>query len=284
MGTCVSKLNCSKPSIEGESPASSASATPRASLHEEAANELPTRRASQHSSTPPRSASPVRSAVVTNAVAATQVLREHREASTRKPIDGTVASFGAPIRKIPEEDFSTMVRDLRRDIQHWQHPRENLDGMPAEFRTRSADAARMLTHATEPDEHNLGYFVGTRLAGVMSLARKGDEMEISIVVTHPGSTGAGGALIESAVNLAEEEGCQGKVKLCPLGGATKAYEALGFEPTGEDDDLRVDPRASPDVWSRHDGSWRVSKHRDETYLIAMKQTAPLLDDAATSSS
>lgn len=209
-----------------------------------------------------------------NALSAKQLLKA-KAADGGKQIDASIASMDAPVREIPQEQFAALIKQLRRDIQAWEKPTANFDGMPSDARNRISDALKILALASEPDEHNLGYFVGGRLDGVITLSQVGEHFEVSTIATHPGSTGAGGALMEQAATLAEQSGHQGRLKLVPLQGSIKAYEALGFKPTGVEDYMQLDPRTSPDVWALQDGKWRLRKHQTETYLTALRQSAPL---------
>jgi hypothetical protein len=87
---------------------------------------------------------------------------------------------------------------------------------------------------------------------------------IDALVTHPGSAGAGGALIEQAVNTSVEWGNDGMLKLAPVNGnAKKAYEAFGFVNSGKA--MTLDP-VDNDKWCQQDGQWRLQKYQDKKYL------------------
>jgi hypothetical protein len=63
-------------------------------------------------------------------------------------------------------------------------------------------------------------------------ANKG--LELVNMVTHPGGTGAGGALIERAADVSSARGFEGRLQVVPMGtAATAAYAALGFVWDGE---------------------------------------------------
>ena len=107
-------------------------------------------------------------------------------------------------------------------------------------------------------------------AGVMTLAHQGGDTEVKYLATHPGTSGAGETLIETAVNASQKEGNEGKISLTSLNSASSGfYRSLGFEGS-EATDLKLDPSQST-LWEQRDGEWNLIKNRDKSYL-AEKQT------------
>jgi hypothetical protein len=89
---------------------------------------------------------------------------------------------------------------------------------------------------------------------------------VTHLVTHPGSVGAGGALIEQAINKSVEWGKEGRLELTRFNSnAEQVYESLGFVKSGLA--MKLDPGGNNDKWSRQDdGEWRLKKHQGKKYI------------------
>ncbi len=143
--------------------------------------------------------------------------------------------------------------------------------MPHEWKRRLEDTG-VIVLADDPGEVNAGFFVGTQPVGLLTLSRHDGYFEVDTIVTHPGTQGAGGALIEHAVNVAHEDRCGGALRLTPMQSSVPAYEALGFRSVA--DEMRLDPQARPDIWCRHETQWRLRKHLGKPYVVALLESAP----------
>jgi hypothetical protein len=98
-----------------------------------------------------------------------------------------------------------------------------------------------------------------------------DSLKGEDLSSHPGSSGAGEIVIEKAVNVSEECGKGGLVKLYAVEGAVGFYESfyekLGFESIDENQ-MKLRPRAE-NGWVRlSDGKWRLKKYPSSTQFIA----------------
>jgi hypothetical protein len=130
------------------------------------------------------------------------------------------------------------------------------------------DNMRMhLTCLNPGDFSPYAYFVNGLPVGLMLLQdNPPTPVFISYVVTHPGAEGAGGALIERAVNVSTARSGNGLVKLmAENANAHAAFSAIGFTDDAFSNFLILHPSAS-DKWRQKDGRWRLEKYIDEDYL------------------
>lgn len=99
-------------------------------------------------------------------------------------------------------------------------------------------------------------------------------LELVDIMTHPGATGAGGALIERAADLSQARGFEGKLQLVAMGSAARAaYLALGFVDDGELMTLTPSSPENADRWSRKDGEWRLKKYLTKDLAAGMNDLA-----------
>ncbi|HUG22309.1 hypothetical protein [Piscinibacter sp.] len=91
---------------------------------------------------------------------------------------------------------------------------------------------------------------------------------VDYLVTHPGTTGVGGALIEQIVNTSNESGLEGRVQLSQVSTSGKAaYLALGFvEEGGLKMTLTPSAEHNQDRWTQQDGQWRLKKYASKPLL------------------
>jgi hypothetical protein len=111
-----------------------------------------------------------------------------------------------------------------------------------------------------------GYFVNKRPIGLLAMQNE-SVPEIDILVTHPGSDGCGGILIERAVQVSQSWGSDGKLALyADNKNAEGAYRALGFVADSVNSpDYTLDPSKS-NGWTLHQGNWRLKKYIDKSYI------------------
>lgn len=92
-------------------------------------------------------------------------------------------------------------------------------------------------------------------------------LAIERLVTHPGSMGCGGALIEKAVRYSEKQGYQGVVKLIATDhNAMLCYRALGFKEEYGPRLLRLDPNSSKHWEKNNDNKWSLKKYLTTFYV------------------
>jgi hypothetical protein len=188
-------------------------------------------------------------------------------------------SSDAPIRKLTPEEIPLVIDAFQKNLKQWEpgfqlQPIENqMDIDEPDQRTpeetwfdRLQDTHNLLRGIQEADYSDdtvLAYYVGDQPIGVLVMSDRSIPY-IDALVTHPGSAGAGGALIEQAVNTSVEWGNDGMLKLAPVNGnAQKAYEAFGFVNSGKA--MTLDP-VDNDKWCQQDGQWRLQKYQDKKYL------------------
>jgi len=103
------------------------------------------------------------------------------------------------------------------------------------------------------DEEVYVYKVGGITVGCMFLSPSDTHVHIEYLVTHPGTDGAGGVLIERAVQRSCELGLNGVVRLCWANkNSKKMYEHMGFgEFAGSantPDNFELKPAEKSDKW------------------------------------
>ena len=136
--------------------------------------------------------------------------------------------------------------------------------------------AEMIMDEGHEKRTQVGYFLGDIPVGFMSLsppdtvgtALHPPAIDIHAIVTHPLTSGGGGALIEHAVNSSLDAGLGGVVRLSPMFGANPAYEAFGF--AAVDHNTMVLVPEGNDKWCTRDGRLRLLEHADKTYLENIK--------------
>lgn len=118
--------------------------------------------------------------------------------------------------------------------------------------------------------------VGRLSIRVGTINKLGDDQRnyICVLVTHPGSEGAGGSLLEYAVNrFIELRGGE----IMPLylyytsEDSRHAYKKMGFvdDPSGESELMTLDLTTQPDIWSKDEfGHWGLKKLKEKRYLTS----------------
>lgn len=231
----------------------------------------------------PRADLPMKPGAHSNAAGETSPAGPSRAAG--KP-GGTLASSSleaseqAPIHPLEGRDLQRAIERFETSLDGWKVKTAfSVKGlfMPnreAEaWNSRVKDIALALEHR-QVHATNVAYMFGDQPVGLMSVSHPTDAlsgqpapyMEVHALVSHPGSAGVGGALMEHAVNMAQEAGLNGKIRLITLPGAKNAYKAMGFERL-QFSTMELDPSKS-DKWERagDDGKWRLTAHADKTYI------------------
>ena len=134
-------------------------------------------------------------------------------------------------------------------------------------------AGSMAPPSARPDATNVAYVVGGQPVAVLSMSQPKSSwtrkplsfIQIHALASHPGTEGAGGALLEHAVNCSQEAGLGGKVCLHALARAIPAYRAMGFKGSAfSESSMTLDP-AKSDKWVQVEGRWRLAKHAGKAY-------------------
>jgi hypothetical protein len=110
------------------------------------------------------------------------------------------------------------------------------------------------------------YYVDNVPVGIMAMECS-NPPEILQLVTHPGSEGVGGSLLEQAVKQSLEWGDDGSVSLVPVTeDARHVYETWGFSATGEWS-ITLNPAESQGKFVQgEDGQWKLKSHFGEGYI------------------
>lgn len=199
----------------------------------------------------------------------------------------------APIEELTIEKALALIDELAEDIEQWttatvpSRPSDDdidhsdLKKPPRtkqeKWNSRLQDAQIMalpdnFMFDSEKDKC-FAYLVDSMPVGVL-LLNGGAPPCISAFVTHPGSEGAGGALLEYAVNFLsdqaiKEKKAEFKISLRPMGDAVEAYKRMGFIPNAENKKMMILDSSTTefkDKWCEHDGEWRLAKHADKKYI------------------
>jgi GNAT superfamily N-acetyltransferase len=202
------------------------------------------------------------------------------ETSATKP--AVTWSHKPPIKELTGDEVTTMLEQFESNLSGWKTLSPHV--APTGSSTSTASAENTLTDEQKAwntrvedtvDKINAGfvaaytndvvsaYFVNDQPVGMLVMSNL-DTPYILQMATHPGSKGAGGALIEQAVNKSQSWGKEGKLKLKPLNdAAAMAYEAWGFKRVATG--MELNPLDN-DKWGRQDGEWRLKKYEDKPYL------------------
>jgi hypothetical protein len=123
-------------------------------------------------------------------------------------------------------------------------------------------------------ERFFAYMLHGRPVGLMLISdRNAFRLCIEYLVTHPGSVGGGGILIEHAVNLSEQAGYKGRVELESLTiASTAAYTALGFAKVAGSHMRALDPSECQEKWVKVGEQWRLKKYRDRKGFAFVLET------------
>jgi hypothetical protein len=169
----------------------------------------------------------------------------------------------ASIPETPSED----------DIDHhdWQNPKRTHQERWNERLDATEAALRSLKEGFNPEGiKSFAYCIGGKPVGIL-LLQEGSPPYISDFVTHPGSEGAGGALLEYAVQISVDRHMKGMLELKPLDSdAREAYRKLGFVKSKTKINMMTfDPNTPENKkrWIQKDGVPRLAKHADKQYVV-----------------
>jgi hypothetical protein len=114
-------------------------------------------------------------------------------------------------------------------------------------------------------------------AAVMSLQHDSNSTEVKFLATHPGTSGAGETMIETAVNESQAKGHNGNIELMSLSKASDGfYKNLGF--TVDKGVQKLNPSES-ELWSQNGETWSLNKNKGKGYLT---EAAPKTETDTTS--
>ena len=196
-------------------------------------------------------------------------------------------SHSAPVVTLEGPALQTALAKLEASLEGWCTKTSLVDmfrrgpGTKADWNRRVQNIATALRFV-KPDATNVAYVVNGQPVALMSLSRPNGflsgkpraYLEIHALASHPGTEGAGGALVEHAVNASKQAGLQGKVRLQALHSAIPAYQAMGFKRCLlRDGWMELDP-AKSHKWIQQDGQWRLAKHAAKGYVAAIGEPAP----------
>ena len=171
-----------------------------------------------------------------------------------------------PISEVDRVTLTCALRSMQESIsQHWQQQGQSTekandpDDDQLQWSAR-VEASRFMCGVCSvlpTADTQLLYSVDQVPVGALTMLHRDETMNVpyvEIFVTHPGSSGAGAALLERAVKKSMEVGGLGQLMLSPTNSSIPAYEALGFTKTV--DAMFLDP-AKSEKWQLFDDAWRL---------------------------
>jgi hypothetical protein len=174
-----------------------------------------------------------------------------------------------PIMAVDEAEYSSLCKELARAVKKDYNcgqlqSGDSKDILAWELRVADSERIAKLGRYECYDRH-FAYVVAGRTIGVMAMSGLDETTPcIEILVTHPGSAGCGGILVEYAVNLSKDAGYGGCLELFAMPRSVAAYLALGFvmtEACGDGGLMKLDPAKSGGKWVKLDNSeWRLTKY------------------------
>lgn len=191
-----------------------------------------------------------------------------------------------PIIRLDKDKAALAIAELKKNMAGWEKVRVPEDGDIREDdinqrdwkdpkRTQQEcwndriDSMNSMFEMKFNGDINFAYYVTGQPIGVMALTNYDEMPYIDDLVTHPGSSAAGGILIEYAVQISDSEwGKDGKLNLWALDDDAKmAYKSLGFKgrESDNDKDMILDPEQST-LWNKLDGKWQLKKFSGKKYV------------------
>lgn len=150
------------------------------------------------------------------------------------------------------------------DVRDWQNPQRT---QQARWNQRISSTEIMVDKDKWDKEHStFEYRVNSEPIGIIAITKKRGGFVVPHLVTHPGSSEAGGILIEHAAQWSDSHGEAGKLTLIALDDdAEQAYLALGFKQVSFE--MVLDP-SKEEKWCKLNDKWRLAKHQGTKYYIA----------------
>jgi len=150
----------------------------------------------------------------------------------------------------------------------WQHPKRT-DQEIWNHRIIEVRGYLSLMFQNSKNYQAISYQVDNKNIGILLYSSSPASVYIGYFVTHPGSEGAGSALIEEAINISEGMGKNGKLELFVENpDAFKTYEHFGFRPETNGVKMTLDPADSDGKWIKNsEQKWVLSKYLDKKYII-----------------
>jgi hypothetical protein len=176
-------------------------------------------------------------------------------------------------------DVERLVSELVNGIKRDCDLAPTLDDDAQKWNDRIDDAISMAgSIAKTPGTTTIGCFFEREPKGLAAISIPEDvpiedadaAVWVDYIATHPMSSGAGGALIEQAVNMSAEAGFEGRLRLMSTSAAKEAYKALGFE-FDTSGFMTLRPTSKQDVWILLDDIWRLRKYQTKDISSSIEQ-------------
>jgi hypothetical protein len=181
----------------------------------------------------------------------------------------------APVVEVSAEKFEQLARQFIRDLEKNWVLKEKRGKAPEAvayndsikpWNKRVQDSINEAEVYRRPGK-KFAYLLDGKAAALMLVTIGEDALKVEDLSSHPGSGGAGEIMIEKAVNVSEECGKGGRVKLYAVEDAVGFYAKLGFK-TLDGNYMELRPGAA-NGWARlSDGKWRLKKYPSSTQFIA----------------
>jgi hypothetical protein len=174
----------------------------------------------------------------------------------------------APIRAVDAGEVNDIATRLRQQIAAWGQGSETWD-TARRHHINKTGAVELLDviEIMGGEEYSYVYEYGGLVLGLLLASQSIGCLYIADLLAHPGTEGAGATLLEFAVNLAERENFQGKLKLHSLNqNSSDFYLKMGFvrsepaTPKGGGD-MTFNPVTRDDLWVRQSsGEWALKAY------------------------
>jgi hypothetical protein len=190
---------------------------------------------------------------------------------------GTSSRKEMTISEVPAREVPTQVGRFVDSVAKYATGRNEWNQRATSSRAVARPIATFGNHDTATERYSSSGtevrtdagLVGNDPVALMLLAHKGGadpQTGIEYLATHPGTKGAGQAMLETAVSASQVEGHNGQVSLRSLSGSRAFFDKAGFKTTGNEGQMRLDPAAAEDIWSKSGSSWTLKSAdgRDST--------------------
>jgi hypothetical protein len=111
------------------------------------------------------------------------------------------------------------------------------------------------------EELNYVYEYGGLVVGMLLMQSNG---YVNDLLAHPGTEGGGATLLEYAVNVSQQHGGAGRLRLASLNGNSSGfYRKMGFvhseppDPQTGGGNMTLDPTTRADLWQHSGAGWQL---------------------------
>lgn len=169
----------------------------------------------------------------------------------------------APIREVEKAEIMGIAATLRVKIAAWGAGSQGwAQTRPYHANVTGADGVLFnVENMIEGADLNYVYEYGGLVVGMLLMQRDG---YVEDLIAHPGTEGCGATLLEYAVNVSQQHGEAGRLRLDSLNGNSSGfYRRMGFVHSGPPDPqtgggkMTLDPATRTDLWQHSNAGWQL---------------------------